>query len=186
MATLLGHTVTDGEVVRSANDTAPFVGLGRIITKMVGGVYKYKVEFLNKVKFSEPSQDDNTKGENLEFGTSTIEGQVATLANGDWSVAKTFDTMDEAKAYLEAMFTAEPPVPTTYTVTFDVNGGTGTLEPETVEEGESITLPDGTGITPPDTKTFAGWATTSDAVAPDVTSPYTPTANITLYAVYTA
>ena len=67
MATLLGHQITDGNMVRNSSDTAPYVGLGRIITKMVGGVYKYKVEFLNKVKFSEPSQDDNTKGESLDI-----------------------------------------------------------------------------------------------------------------------
>jgi phi13 family phage major tail protein len=104
MATLLGHQITDGNMVRNANDTAPYVGLGRVITKMVGGVYKYKVEFLNKVKFSEPSQEDNTKGESLEFGTSEIEGTVSTLANGDWSIAQTFDTMQEAQTYLNSLF----------------------------------------------------------------------------------
>ena len=68
LATLLGHNITDGEIERNATDYAPYVGLGRIITKMVGGVYKYKVEFLRKVKFSEPSQENDTKGESLEFG----------------------------------------------------------------------------------------------------------------------
>lgn len=104
MATLLGHTITDGNMVRNKNDVAPYVGLGRIVTKMVGGVYKYKVEFLNKVKFSEPSQEDNTKGENVEFGTTSIEGTIATLANGDWSDAQTFDTMTEAQTYLNSLF----------------------------------------------------------------------------------
>lgn len=105
MATLLGHTITDGNLVRNANDVAPYVGLGRIVTKLINGVYKYKVEFLCKVKFSEPSQEDNTKGENVEFGTSEIEGTVATLQNGDWSKAETFDTMAEAKTYLTGLFT---------------------------------------------------------------------------------
>lgn len=104
MATLLGHTITNGNMVRNANDTAPYVGLGRIITKMVSGAYKYKVEFLNKVKFSEPSQEDNTKGESLEFNTSEIEGQISTLANGNWSIAETFDTMTEARTYLTSLF----------------------------------------------------------------------------------
>ena len=108
MATLLGHEVdASGEMVRSANDTAPYVGLGRVIVKMVGGNYKYKVEFLHKVKFSEPSQEDTTKGENLEFGTSTIEGTIATLANGDWSKTKTFDSKDDALEYLESLLGTE-------------------------------------------------------------------------------
>ena len=106
MAAMLGHTVTDGEMVRSADDTAPYVGLGRVIVKMVGGVYKYKVEFLYKVKFGEPSQEDNTKGESLEFSTSEMEGQVATLANGKWSVTKTFDTKADAISYLEGLLAA--------------------------------------------------------------------------------
>lgn len=104
MAELLGHTITEGgEMTRNASDTAPYVGLGRIVVKMVGGVYKYKVEFLHKVKFSEPSQDDTTKGESLEFGTSQIEGIVSALANGDWSKSETFDTKAEALTYLEGL-----------------------------------------------------------------------------------
>ncbi len=104
MAELLGHTITTGEMVRNVSDVAPYVGLGRIITKMVNGVYKYKVEFLCKVKFSEPSQEDNTKGENLEFGTTEIEGTISTLANGDWSKAETFDTLAAAQTYLDGLF----------------------------------------------------------------------------------
>lgn len=103
MAALLGHTVAEGEIVRSASDAAPYVGLGRVIVKMLNGVYKYKVEFLHKVKFAEPSQEDQTKGENVEFSTSELEGMVATLANGDWSKSKVFDTKAEAITYLEGL-----------------------------------------------------------------------------------
>jgi phi13 family phage major tail protein len=104
MADLLGHTITDGEMVRNANDVAPYVGFGRIITKMVGGVYKYKVEFICKAKFGEPSQENNTRGESIEFGTSELEGTIAQLANGDWSKSQTFDTFAEAQTYLNECF----------------------------------------------------------------------------------
>lgn len=107
-ATLLGHTLTGDVMVRNANDTAPYVGLGRIITKMVGGDYEYKVEFLSKVKFSEPSQENTTKGESVEFGTTTLEGIVSTLANGDWSKTQTFDTITEARTYLNGLFGTTP------------------------------------------------------------------------------
>lgn len=190
LATLLGHEISEsGEMVRSATDTAPYVGLGRIITKMVGGVYKYKVEFLKKVKFAEPSQENDTKGESLEFGTSEIEGQVAALANGDWSASQTFDTLTDAQAYLNAFFNTTNPASddeteTSYTITYNANGGTGTIEPASVEAGQSVTLSDGTGLTAPSDKEFAGWATTSDAETANVTSPYTPSADVTLYAVW--
>ena len=104
MATLLGHTYTSDTITRSADDIAPYVGLGRIVTKIVNGSYKYKVEFIYKVKFSEPSQDDNTKGESVEFGTSTLEGVISCLANGKWSEAKTFDSLSSAQTYLDGKF----------------------------------------------------------------------------------
>ena len=106
MAALLGHTIDDGEIVRNADDAAPYVGLGRVVTKMVGGQYKYKVEILYKVKFAEPSQENNTKGESVEFGTTEIEGTIAALANGNWSKAKQFDELTDAISYLESAFAA--------------------------------------------------------------------------------
>ena len=72
------------------------------------------------------------------------------------------------------------------TVTYNVNGGTGTVNAVTAIKGNTINLDDGTGITPPDDKEFSGWATTDDAETADVSSPYTVTDNITLYAVYSA
>ena len=113
MADLLGHTLAEegGEMVRNANDVAPYVGLGRVVVKMVNGVRKYKVEFLNKVKFSEPSQDDKTKGENVEFTTSELEGTVSTLADGTWSKTKTFDTQTDAIKYLEGLMAKPGAVP---------------------------------------------------------------------------
>lgn len=110
MAELLGHTIDEqGEITRNANDTAPYVGLGRIVNKMVNGARKYKVEFLYKVKFQEPSADESTKGESLEFSTSELQGTVSTLANGDWSKAKTFDTQKEAITYLEGLLKTSSP-----------------------------------------------------------------------------
>lgn len=105
-APILGHTVNEGpdskgEMVRNANDVAPYIGLGRVITKMVNGALKYKGEFLYKVKFSEPSQDDQTKGEKVDFKTPEIEGSAAQLMNGNWSAAKTFDTKDAAVAWVK-------------------------------------------------------------------------------------
>ena len=104
-AELLGHQVDEetSEMIRKDTDIAPYVGVGRILTKIVNGVYKYKVEFLPKVKFSEPAQEEATKGDSIEFKTPTIEGTVAKLADGTWSKAKTFTNKEEAVAYLEEL-----------------------------------------------------------------------------------
>ena len=102
-APLLGHEITEGVVVKKSTDVSPYVGVGRIITKMVSGVLYYKAEVLFKVKFAEPSQDNNTKGESIEFGTSEIEGTIATLANGKWSTSQTFTTKANALAFIQGI-----------------------------------------------------------------------------------
>lgn len=183
LATLLGHTISGGEMVRNAYDIAPYVGLGRILTKLVNGQYKYKVEFLNKVKFAEPSQENNTKGESVEFGTSEIEGQVASLANGDWSISKTFDTMSAAQSYLESLFGSATPA----TVAFNNNGGTGSYDSVSTYVGAVIPVPDGSALTPPTGHHFIGWDTTSSSTTADVQGTFSvDAASVTLYAIYEA
>lgn len=105
-APLLGHTLSESEeVTKTSVDTAPYVGVGRILTKMVNGVRKYKVNFLYKVKFSEPSNEEATKGENVEFSTPSIEGIVSALSDnkGTWGTSKTFSDIDEAITYLKGL-----------------------------------------------------------------------------------
>lgn len=108
LSTLTGHSLgEDGEIIRKDSDIAPYVGFGRIITKVVNGAYKYKVEFLNKVKFKDALPDEKTKGESVEFTTTTLEGSVLKLADGTWSKTKTFDTYNEALTYLEGLLTSK-------------------------------------------------------------------------------
>lgn len=110
-ADVLGHTVDTetGEVTYNADDSAPWVGIGRVVVKMVNNVRSYKAIVLYKVKFAEPSQEDQTKGESLEFSTPEIEGNIATLANGDWKDTKTFTTKAAAVEYIQTAFAAATP-----------------------------------------------------------------------------
>ena len=178
MASLLGHTVTDGEMVRATTDVAPYVGLGRVITEMINGAYKYRVEFLYKCKFAEPSQEDTTKGESVEFNTYELEGTVNALANGKWSITKSFDTKAEAIAYLEGLLDEK------YTITYNANGGTGTVDSQSATAGTSVTLASGSGLTYSN-HTFKGWNTTATATTV-LTSPITLLGDMTLYAVWEA
>jgi len=71
-----------------------------------------------------------------------------------------------------------------FTVTFNLNGGGGTLPaPQTVNAGSSITLPGGTGLSRSGF-VFGGWNTAADGtgINHDAGSVFTPTGNVTLFA----
>ncbi|MCR5789854.1 MAG: leucine-rich repeat protein [Lachnospiraceae bacterium] len=70
---------------------------------------------------------------------------------------KTEKSGDEAEKNKDG--TAEPTDPAAngqYTITFEANGGTGSMEKKTVASGEKYKLPDN-GFLPPTGKKFAGW-----------------------------
>ena len=111
-AELMGNTIEEGEVTKTITDTAPEVGYGHIVTKMVNGVRKYKVEFFPRVKFTKITTDAKTRGESVEFGTTAIEGVVYPLdaemngyKAGTWEKHQTFATEAEAEAYLDQCLT---------------------------------------------------------------------------------
>lgn len=183
-APLLGHEVgEEGEVISNANDIAPWVGVGRVVMKIVENVRYWKAIVLLKVKFAEPSDDENTKGESVEFATSSIEGTIATLKNGDWRKSQTFATKAEAIAYIDGIFANGA---LTYRVNYDANGGTGTIASSTVNAGNSITVNTGASLTAPAGKTFGGWALNSSASVATIEggASYTPTRDTTFYAVW--
>lgn len=182
-ADLLGHTITDGEVVYNANDTAPWVSVARIIVKLVENVKVYKVEVIRKVKFSEMSSANQTKGESVEFSTPEIEGTIATLKTGAWKITKTFASQDAAIAYIQALFAASG---SKYRVSYNANGGSGTISDQLVNVGSSVTLAAGTSLTPPSDTTFSGWALSSSAPVKEFSAgdTYTPLRDVTFYAVY--
>lgn len=108
-ATILGHTYSEQNgIVRNSNDVAPYIGLGRVVKLLIDGNLKWKVEFLYKVKMAEPSQNDTTQGESVEFSTVEMQGQIMQLANGNWSIAQTFDSKASAISYLEGLLAATP------------------------------------------------------------------------------
>ena len=112
VAAIMGNTVTSGEVASSIDDTAPEVGYGHILPKLVSNVKKYKVEFFPRVKFTKVTTDNKTRGESVEFSTTAIEGtvyplekEVNGLAVGTWEKHQTFATLAEAETYLDGLLT---------------------------------------------------------------------------------
>ena len=77
---------------------------------------------------------------------------------------------------------ATPP-PATYTVSFNANGGTGTMAEVTGVSAGAYTLP-ANGFTAPDGKRFVGWATSAGGTAIAAGGTITVSANVTLYAIW--
>ena len=69
-----------------------------------------------------------------------------------------------------------------FTVTYNVNLGVGTAPAQGSYTGTAISLPAGTGLTRSGYN-FGGWSLTETGTA--LTSPYSPSSSITLYAVWT-
>ena len=98
----------------------------------------------------------------------TPSGSLSVGANG------TYDVNTKASVVVEC---------TTVTITYNANGGTGSVNAYTGVKGDTATLSDGTGLTPPSEKTFAGWGLTADATEA-VGETLSLTEDITLYAIY--
>ena len=76
-------------------------------------------------------------------------------------IEKMFNYANGNKRILVATFTVEDLI----TISFDPNGGTGTMQPMRVKSGENFTLPECT-FTPPEGKEFAGWLAANGTVYP--------------------
>lgn len=96
---LLGHELdeTTGELITSANDIAPYVGVGAITqaeNKWIG-------KFYYKVQFGEPSDDNSTITDSITFGHVTLEGKIFLDKDYNLKTRKRFDTFAEAQTWLK-------------------------------------------------------------------------------------
>lgn len=117
-----------------------------------------------------------------ETGQQLIDDGLAeayTLISPTGSISITENSTVDVTEYASAVINVAE-----VTLSYNANGGTGSIDPVTVVAGSTVTLDDGSTLTEPESKTFAGWATTSSAETPDVTSPYKVSSNTTLYAVW--
>ena len=97
---------------------------------------------------------------------SKVDGwDVLTLNNRD--VKEVTYKYDTGNAKIgKVAFTLKTEVPAKYiTISFDPNGGTGTMKPMRVKAGENYTLPECT-FTPPEGREFAGWLAVNGKVYP--------------------
>ena len=101
-AYILGHTMdeTGQNVISNTNDVAPFLGIGAVGKSKRNNANKYTAKFYYKTQFREPSDENATKQESTTFTHTNLEGSMYELENGDWKDQKEFDTLDDAKTWL--------------------------------------------------------------------------------------
>ncbi len=102
---LLGHSFgsSPDNAVQTADiaDVAPYVGIGRITRIMVDNVQKYRATVIKLVKFQEPTDEDTTRGETVQFNTYELNGKMKVPADGKWRVRETFESQAAAVTWLK-------------------------------------------------------------------------------------
>lgn len=92
------------ELIYDDRQVTPYLGIGFIIKKRVGGVDAWRAVVLRKVMFSVPSDAATTQGESIEWQTPTVEG---TIMRDDgtyhaWKSETTLSTEAQAEAYIKS------------------------------------------------------------------------------------
>ena len=112
-ADLLGKAIdSKGGLVSGSNDTPPWVAVGFRTLKSNG---HYRYVWLYKVRFMDPEDNNETKGDSINFQSETIKGQGAKLNFGykvdgkvryPWKYEIDEDTLEADDTTLEGWFTA--------------------------------------------------------------------------------
>jgi len=108
---LLKKTTAGSPVVTTYYDTsasAKAIGVGYERVRRRNGVTKYQAIWIYKALFSKNSENSQTKGENIEWNTPTVNGKCFGLpidSSGDLSFRKiqTFDTAAAADSWLDGL-----------------------------------------------------------------------------------
>lgn len=91
------------ELIYDNTQVTPYLGIGFIIKKVVGGVTKWRGVMLAKIMFSIPSDAATTQGDTIEWQVPTL---TATIMRDDsatqvWKREATFTTEAQAEAYIK-------------------------------------------------------------------------------------
>lgn len=101
---LLGHEYKNGVLVKKATDTPPYLALGYRSLKS-NGAYRYT--WLLKGKFADGEQNNQTKGDSIEYQTPTITGSFVKRDYDDaWQVEADSDDETINPTTITGWFTA--------------------------------------------------------------------------------
>lgn len=107
-ADLCGHTYdTDTKKITiKTTDNSPYVGLGAIGNSTRSGKDVFVLKFYTKMQFSEPTDENSTETETIEFKHVTLEGTGYPDDSNTLKLEQEFDTLEEAKTALDKLLAA--------------------------------------------------------------------------------
>lgn len=92
------------EYTYNVDDNASYVGFAVIGVKKVDGKRVFEVQAFPKTQWKDPSVEIQTRGESTQFTTPSTEGTALPIDTGDYKYEQSFDTEQEALAYLQKKF----------------------------------------------------------------------------------
>ena len=102
-ASLSSGTGGTGDLTFSADDAAPYVRFGFVVPMMVRGVKKWVGIVFLRVKFGPPDDSYQTKGQNISFQGTTINGDIMKNCDGNWKLQSAWkDTEAAAVTWLDS------------------------------------------------------------------------------------
>lgn len=112
MSAVSGATIEEGthkNMRFRSSDKAPYGGIGFFVNKILDdGSDVCMGIFYPKVKAMLQGTEYNTNGENITLSTGKLQFTGAAALTGDWRIeSEYFDTEEEAKAWVDGMFTGE-------------------------------------------------------------------------------
>ena len=187
----VGMSVYPGNTPKTSQKTTDWLTIYQLRFKVSGNA----ADILNSdsLRIADPAVDNDViKGAypannkfviSVDSGDSTgyKYGKMKGYTGGDVSGNNYVMNSANVTATYPGSTNSPSPTPTTYTVSFDANGGTGSMADVTDVSGE-YTLP-ANGFTAPTNKQFKGWATSASGTVITGTS-ITVTADTTLYAIW--
>ena len=104
--TMFGHAIDTEKksVTYGKDDENGYVGVGIVAPNIVDDNRSFDAMFLPKVKFSDPSDSFETRGDNITFKTPSISGKASAEDSGVWKETASFTTEAAAVAWISEKF----------------------------------------------------------------------------------
>lgn len=123
-AEVLGHTYSNGAILRNAADSSPYVAVGFKVSHTGSSVSTYC--WLYKGKFSKPDMSAETKGETINFQRKVLKGEFQPLiANSNWMLKLRTDDAAAPAALVSGFFSSVPLTASADLTAFTLASGAG-------------------------------------------------------------